>query len=314
MSLSTGLSSLSTGLGQITGISTANAALTPLAAASNNAIANGAALGGTTMGGANADGTVQTRSTAGTAIINVTAATCSHVSGVDATGSGLCAQATKDGATALGSNAQATDFNTTAVGFRALASQAGSVAIGNNAQATGDPTVAIGQNSLASGNNAVAVGATAQAGGVNSVAIGTNAQATGNNSVAVGANSVANEANTLSVGSTGNERRITNVAPGINPTDAVNVSQLQNVQNQVGDVKRIAYSGVAMGAALSGVVMPTVNPGKRGLGVGLGSYQGYNALALQFKQVSTSGNSAWGAGVSTTGQNTVLQIGYGFTW
>jgi len=257
-------------------------------------------LGGTTIGGANSNGTVQTRGTAGTAVNNVVAATCGTVNGVDATGSGLCAQATKDGATAIGSNAQATDTNTTAVGFRALASQAGSVAIGYNARATGDPTVAIGNNALASGNDAVAMGA--------------GAQATANRSVALGAYSVADQDNTVSVGSAGNERRITNVAPGINPTDAVNVSQLNNVQNQISDVKRIAYSGIAMGMALSGAVMPPLEAGEKGVGVGIGSYQGYGALALQFKAISKTGNSAWGAGVSTTGKNAGFSVGYGFKW
>nr|WP_253273773.1 YadA-like family protein [Collimonas arenae] len=268
--------------------------------ASNAAAANGATIAATTIGGANSDGTVQTRGTSGTAINNVTAATCGSVNGVDATGSGLCAQATKDGATAIGSNAQATDTNTTAVGFRALASQAGSVAIGYNARATGDPTVAIGNNALASGNDAVAMGA--------------GAQATANNSVALGAYSVADQANTVSVGSAGSERRITNVAPGINPTDAVNVSQLNNVQNQIGNVQRIAYSGIAMSMAMTGAVMPTLDAGEKGVGVGIGSYQGYGALALQFKSISKTGMSAWGAGVSTTGHNAGISLGYGFKW
>nr|WP_321532800.1 hypothetical protein [uncultured Desulfuromonas sp.] len=39
-------------------------------------------------------------------------------------------------------------------------------------------------------------------------------------SVTVGQNSVANEENTVSVGSAGNERRVTNVADGVNQTDA----------------------------------------------------------------------------------------------
>jgi len=218
---------------------------------------------------------------------------------VDATGSGLCAQATKDGATAFGSNAQATDANTTAVGFRALASQAGSVAIGNNAQATGDPTVAIGQNSLASGNNSVATGA--------------GAQATGNNAVALGAGSIADQANTVSVGAPGSERRITNVAAGVNPTDAVNVSQLGAVQNQVGDVQRIAYSGVAMAGALAG--LPQVDYGKTfALGAGIGSYAGYTALAIG-ASARINQNTVVKFGVSTTsGTRTLINAGVGFSW
>ncbi len=52
--------------------------------------------------------------------------------------------------------------------------------------------------------------------------------AAADNSVALGTGSVANEENTISVGSSTNQRRITNVAAGVNATDAVNVSQLKS--------------------------------------------------------------------------------------
>ena len=69
----------------------------------------------------------------------------------------------------------------------------------------------------------------------------------------IGAGSVASEANSVSVGSPGKERTITNVAPGVSPTDAVNVAQLQGVQQNINDVARAAYSGVAMAGALAGL-------------------------------------------------------------
>jgi trimeric autotransporter adhesin len=183
--------------------------------------------------------------------------------------------------------------NATAIGYRSVATFAGSVAIGHNAQATADPATAIGDSALASGNDSTAIGASAQA--------------TANRAVALGSFSVADQPNTVSVGSPGNERRITNVAPGINPTDAVNLSQLQ-------DVSRIAYSGTAMSFALSGAVMPTLEAGEKGLGIGLGSYKGYSAVALQFKSLSEMGYRAWGVGISTTGKEWGLQLGYGFKW
>ncbi|WP_062604541.1 YadA family autotransporter adhesin [Caballeronia calidae] len=62
--------------------------------------------------------------------------------------------------------------------------------------------------------------------GAESVAIGGAAVASADNSVALGSNSVADQANTVSVGAPDAERRITNVAAGIDSTDAVNVSQL----------------------------------------------------------------------------------------
>lgn len=172
-----------------------------------------------------------------------------------------------------------------------MAQFAGSVAIGHNARAIADPATAVGDNSLASGNDSVAIGASAQA--------------TANRAVAVGAFSVADQPNTVSVGSPGNERRITNVAPGINPTDAVNVTQLR-------DVQRIAYSGTAMSLAMAGAVMPDLAGGEFGVGVGLGNYKGYSAVALRVQGLNADGTLAWGAGLTSTGKEWGVQLGVGF--
>jgi autotransporter adhesin len=92
---------------------------------------------------------------------------------------------------------------------------------------TGTNSAAGGAGASASGDDALAVGNDSSAAGDGSTALGTDASATGDNSVALGAGSVADQDDTVSVGSKGGERRITNVAAGVNPTDAVNVSQLQ---------------------------------------------------------------------------------------
>ncbi|MBJ9341441.1 trimeric autotransporter adhesin SadA [Citrobacter freundii] len=70
-------------------------------------------------------------------------------------------------------------------------------------------------------------GVDANAQGTDSVAMGSGSIAAAENSVALGTNSVADEANTVSVGSSTQQRRITNVAAGVNNTDAVNVAQLK---------------------------------------------------------------------------------------
>ncbi|EDA3059033.1 hypothetical protein A4I97_19945 [Salmonella enterica subsp. enterica serovar Kingston] len=70
-------------------------------------------------------------------------------------------------------------------------------------------------------------GVDANAQGADSVAIGSGSIAAAENSVALGTNSVADDANTVSVGSSTQQRRITNVAAGVNNTDAVNVAQLK---------------------------------------------------------------------------------------
>ncbi|EKM0484580.1 YadA-like family protein [Escherichia coli] len=95
-------------------------------------------------------------------------------------------------------------------------------------------------------------GVDANAQGKDSVAIGSGSIAAADNSVALGTGSVANEENTISVGSSTNQRRITNVAAGINATDAVNVSQLKS--SEAGGVRydtkadgSIDYSNITLG-------------------------------------------------------------------
>ena len=69
----------------------------------------------------------------------------------------------------------------------------------------------------------------------NTVALGANTEVSADNSVALGAGSVADEENVVSVGAAGSERRILNVAPGVDGTDAVNFDQLSVVSSSGGD-------------------------------------------------------------------------------
>ena len=100
-------------------------------------------------------------------------------------------------------------------------------------------------------------GADANAQGKDSVAIGSGSIAAADNSVALGTGSVANEENTISVGSSTNQRRITNVAAGVNATDAVNVSQLKS--SEAGGVRydtkadgSVDYSNITLGGGNGG--------------------------------------------------------------
>ncbi len=158
---------------------------------------------------------------------------------------------------------------------------------GGNAQTTG--TTAIGSNAWAVNTNSTAIGfrSTAQA----------------DNSVALGAGSVADQANTVSVGSSTNQRRITNVAAGVANTDAANVGQL-----------KAAYAGAAMSLALNNTFMPNLLPGKKAFGAGLGYYKGEAALGLSFKALDETGNSSYGAGLSTNGKDVGVSIGMGWMW
>lgn len=121
-------------------------------------------------------------------------------------------------------------------GFEADAGEINSIAIGNSAatDATALSSIAIGE------------GATVGANAIGSIALGAGANATAANSVALGANSETNAnlaapaynpgfgtlagataSGEVSVGSDTEQRRITNLAAGSAPTDAVNVSQLE---------------------------------------------------------------------------------------
>jgi len=127
--------------------------------------------------------------------------------------------------------------------------------------------------------------------------VGPNASATAANSVAVGSGSTNTVANTVSVGSAGNERRITNVAAGINQTDAVNVGQLQstvagfqsqigNLQGQINDNRWEARGGIALALAASGLRYDD-RPGKLSLAGAVGSFKGEAGLAFGLGYAAT---------------------------
>ncbi|TCJ97893.1 autotransporter adhesin [Volucribacter psittacicida] len=88
--------------------------------------------------------------------------------------------------------------------------------------------------------------------------------------------------------------RITNVAAGVNPTDAVNVSQLGNVENRLNDrINRVdnkLRAGIAGAAALGMLAQPTM-PGKSMVAVSGTNYRGESAMALGVSRVSD--NSKW---------------------
>ena len=136
-------------------------------------------------------------------------------------------------------------------------------------------------------------GQRAVASGDASSAIGDHAYASGANSVAVGANSVASAPNTLSVGSVGNERGISNVAPGVNGTDAVNLNQLNNAaaqsnrytDQQIKGLKRYVDGGVAATMAVAGLPQAT-EPGKNMVSMAGSTWQGQQGMAIGVSRVS----------------------------
>ena len=154
------------------------------------------------------------------------------------------------------------------------------------------------------------MGSGSEASGTNAIALGSGSQATANNSVALGANSVATRENTVSVGSVGNERQITNVAAGTQPTDAVNLSQLNAVASslsyQIANVRNGAYSAAAASMAVQSA--PYV-PGHTTLRLGGGAYGGQGALGLTMRRTSDDGSWSIDGGITTTSFGTGGQIG-----
>ncbi|HUA80697.1 MAG TPA: YadA-like family protein [Dyella sp.] len=190
-----------------------------------------------------------------------------------------------------------------------VGSSAGSVAVGYNATATGNGSSAAGQGAAATGSSSTAIGA--------------GATASADNSVALGAGSVATQANSVSVGSAGNERTITNVASGVNATDAVNVSQLQASQNwaksyvdqtatqlnnRINTVGRHADAGTAAAMAMSNIPQ-AYQPNQSSLGAGIGTFNGQAAVAVGMSTITPGGR--WVLKGSLTG-NSQGDVGVGF--
>lgn len=102
-----------------------------------------------------------------------------------------------------------------------------------------------------------------------------------------------------------NDNRITDLAPGILGTDAVNLNQLNRGL-------KTAYQGVAGVAALSGI--PAVPSDKRfNMGLGVGNYQGQTALAVG-GNVRISDTSVGKLGISVSGGNVTSSAGVGFAF
>ncbi|ANB76810.1 YadA-like family protein [Paraburkholderia phytofirmans] len=183
--------------------------------------------------------------------------------------------------------------------------------IGNLGQQIGDLGQAV-KNTQVTGSSYVAVnssGNAAQAIGNGTVAIGGGAKASAPNSVAIGEGSVADQSNTVSVGATGNERRITNVAAGQAPGDAVNMQQFQGGMS---DMARNAYSGTASAIALT--MVPEVDANKNlAIGVGTAGYKGYQAVAVGLSaRVTQSLKVKLGAGISSA--TTTVGAGAAYQW
>jgi trimeric autotransporter adhesin len=146
--------------------------------------------------------------------------------------------------------------------------------------------------------------------------------------VAIGNGSVTSADNTVSAGAAGAERRITNVAAGVNATDAVNMGQLQSVLQgtnggvlaqarsytnaQVAGVRKEAFRGIAQALAH---VTPYIAPGENNaVAVGTGNYGGQSAIGVSYARRLAAQSQA-SLGVSTSGDGRLatrvaMQLGW----
>jgi len=189
----------------------------------------------------------------------------------------------------------------------------------SSASATGDNSTAAGAGSTASGNNSTAVGA--------------GSSASGDNSVAIGAGSVANNNNTVSVGSAGHERTVTNVANGVNPTDAVNVGQLgdaineakswskdyvdqkfQSVDNDLNRIGNRANAGIAAAMAMASLPQ-AYQPNQSSAGAAVGSFHGETGVAIGVSTITESGRYVFKLNATTNSRGDAgAGIGAGVVW
>jgi autotransporter adhesin len=201
------------------------------------------------------------------------------------------------------------------------------------ASATGNNSTAAGAGSTASGNNSTAAGAGSTASGNNSTAVGSGSSATGDNSVAIGAGSVASTSNAVSVGSPGNERTITNVANGVNATDAVNVGQLgeainqaenwskdyvdqrfQTVDRQLNQIGNRANAGIASAMALASLPQ-AYQPNQSSAAVSLGAFHGETGIAIGVSTITESGRYVFKLNATTNSRGDAgAGVGAGVVW
>lgn len=155
---------------------------------------------------------------------------------------------------------------------------------------------------VAEGEGSAALGGGSQALAPRSTAIGEQARATAENAVAIGAGSIANEANTLSIGRDGNERRLSHLAPGVSGTDAVNMNQLntmhKEIDSKMSDIQRNAYSGIA--AAMAMPNLTPSGPGRSVVAAGVGTYEGYSAVAAGITYRTRGGHWLMNGAISVT--------------
>uniref|UniRef100_UPI0035A07FF4 YadA family autotransporter adhesin n=1 Tax=Glaesserella sp. TaxID=2094731 RepID=UPI0035A07FF4 len=112
--------------------------------------------------------------------------------------------------------------------------------------------------------------------------------------------------------------RLTNVAAGKAPTDAVNVGQLQGVatqlDNKMNRMNKRLNAGIA-GAMASGNLYHATLPGKSMIAAGVGTYGGESALSVGYSRLSDNGKIGIKLMINANSQgNTGAAATVGYQW
>ena len=178
-------------------------------------------------------------------------------------------------------------------------------------------------NAAGNTNNSTATGNTITDGANITTVTGSGTNITnGTNTSSYGANGMTitgGPNDTVSLSSTGLDNggnRITNVGPGFDGTDAVNVNQLKdfgyNLSNKINDVEDDANAGISAAMAMSSIPQSFI-PGKSLIGGGIATYNGEGAVAVGLSKVSDNGRWVMKiTGTADTQGNAGGAIGAGF--
>ncbi|MFC0179273.1 YadA family autotransporter adhesin, partial [Thorsellia kenyensis] len=260
---------------------------------------------------------------------------------------GSAASATILGSLAIGGGAIANAGNSIAIGENSTATEANTVAFGsannlrrltfvgdalNNNDAVNlgqvsrlladvsmhyfsvnsSPNLGNFDNNGAIGINSMALGANATSSGMLALAVGFGAQATAPNSIAIGSGSIATQANTFSIGSSGNERQITHVAKGTALTDAVNVSQLKLLEDEISKITSQGTGNNSLFAANQAAdnqnTQATVIGAEAVAAGSNASASGVGAIAIG-GQASSSGNGSLSIGYKSEALGNGIAVG-----
>ena len=164
---------------------------------------------------------------------------------------GTTANAIGNASIAFGANSLGAETNSIAFGVEAKARKADAIAFGSNANASEANAIAFGSNAEALHENVITIGKDSKATKKGAMTIGESAQSNANNSLALGNGTIINQADiknknakytndgfdiengVVAIANKGKERRLVNLAAGREDTDAVNVKQLSEVNDNL---------------------------------------------------------------------------------